>query len=109
MADKLKLKYTPSDNYTISLGLHNGELIKFPDYDGKIRTLSEAKKELNDLVKQLTTNPFGKVKFTILMGYESDSFMDRSRLFNMVDEVIRNHRQSNIRIETSSANISYNA
>lgn len=109
MADISKLRYIPADNYVISLVLHNRELVKFPDYDGKTRTLWEAKKELYELIRQLATNPFGKVKLTVLSGYERDSAMDRDMLAYIVDEVIRYHRTTNIKIEKGAANIDLNA
>lgn len=109
MADRSKLKYTPTDNYTISLVLHNRELVKFPDYDGKTRTLWEAKTELDEILHMLATNPFGKVKLRILLGYDSDSFMDRDLLIYLTDDVIRKHRTSMIHIEKGVANIEYKA
>lgn len=109
MADISKLRYIPADNYVISLVLHNREIVKFTDYDGKARTLWDTKKELNELIRQLATNPFGKVKLTIRMGYENDSFMYRDMLAYVVDEVIRNHRTSKINIEKVSTNIDYKA
>lgn len=109
MADTSKLKYIPADNYSISLVLHNREMVYFPDYDGKTRSYVETKRELNELISCLTTNPFGKVKFTIRLGYDSESFMDRDMLFYIVDEVIRSHRTSNIRIRKEYANISFKA
>lgn len=109
MADRSKLNYTPTDNYTISLVLYNRELVKFPDYDGKTRTLRETKTELNEIIHMLATNPFGKVKLTIRMGYDNASFMDRDMLAYVVDEVIRNHRASKINIEKGSTNIDYKA
>ena len=109
MADRSKLKYKPTDNYTISLVLHNHEFVKFPDYDGKTRTLWEAKKEFDEVILMLATNPFGKVTLRIILGHDSESFMDRDLLAYAVDEVIRKHRTSMIHIEKGAANISYNA
>lgn len=109
MADISKLKYVPADNYYISLILQNRESVYFYDYDRKIRSFAETKRVLNELISGLSTNPFGKVKFTILLGYDSKSFMDRDMLSHVVDEVIRNHKTSNIRIEKGSANISFKA
>lgn len=107
MADISKLKYTPTDNYSISLILQNRELVYFSDYDGKIRTFTDTKKELSDLISSLVTNPFGKVKLTIFVGYDTNSFTNREMLYLIVDEVIRNHQTRNIHIERKPANIQY--
>lgn len=109
MADISKLKYVPADNYYISLILRNRASVYFYDYDRKIRSFAETKRELNGIISGLSTNPFGKVKLTILLGYDSESFMDRDMLSHVVDEVIRNHKTSNIRIEKGSANITFKA
>lgn len=109
MADFGKINYIPADNYSISLVLRNKESIQFPDYDNRFRTFSESRRELDDIIKGLSTNPFGKVTLTIKIGYDSESFMDRDILVMFVDEIIRRHRTSNIKIVKGVANISFKA
>ncbi len=103
--DLSKLKYVPADNYYISLVLKNNERVCFLDYDHRIRTFAETGHILDEIATKLSTNPFGKVKLTIVVGYDAAGAKDRDMLLYIVDGVIRKHRTCNIRIERKTSNI----